>query len=472
MDAGGNPADFPKLDYIIMHESGYDVNATNPKTGDWGIPQFNPAVGNIARYLPTRSLDPYTQGAAMLRYITDRYARGGDLSAAIGNAYAFKTSQGTYGSGGEVGGNGAVPIIAHSGEHVITRDEVDAAGGHDAMYAWRAGLHYQLGGQVPQAPPPPPAPTPPPRLPGWETGSAPALPAAPHGWHYQAMPGGGVGGTLVPDAPAPPTPSPDDVQVPVPPGMQTTRQLPHMPASGPGVTIPEPGATGPNPPQPGPGGPNVPGPTGPPAPAPTPPAPEGGPLPAQEPIGGGEPMAIPGPGIGLGGGLIGLAESAPGMAASTMGAPFGGAAVSAAMQIGMQELNRAIGFAGQVAGIGVQGLMETFLPAGVSKLASENWITRIAAGVSGAKPQLPNIAGGGGKAEDVSKGLTPEQLAALPPEQQPGGGKEAGPAQNQPAAPLVHIDNFHSGHSINETAAALNRHVQAANSPSPVTGSR
>jgi hypothetical protein len=56
--------------------------------------------------------------------------------------------------------------------------------------------------------------------------------------------------------------------------------------------------------------------------------------------------------------------------------------------------NRAIQYAGQVAGIGVGGLMETFLPTGGSELANSNWLTRIAGGIASAAPQLPNVAGG------------------------------------------------------------------------------
>lgn len=103
-----------------------------------------------------------------------------------------------------------------------------------------------------------------------------------------------------------------------------------------------------------------------------------------------------------GGGVLGAAAGAAGMAADAI-APGS----SVAVQIGIQEINRAIKYAGQVAGIGVQGLMETFLPAGASELAANNWITRIAGGLAGAAPQLPNIAGG----KKAPEGLTPEQAA-------------------------------------------------------------
>ena len=40
----------------------------------------------------------------------------------------------------------------------------------------------------------------------------------------------------------------------------------------------------------------------------------------------------------------------------------------------------------QAAGILASGLMETFLPAGVSELAQNNWLTRIIGGIVGARP--------------------------------------------------------------------------------------
>jgi len=109
-------------------------------------------------------------------------------------------------------------------------------------------------------------------------------------------------------------------------------------------------------------------------------------------------------GLGLGGGLIGLAGSlgssaagAAGMATMGMDGGAGGAVASAAMQIGIQEGMRAISYAGQLAGIGVGGLMETF-SLNDSALADpgKSWLGRIAMGVAGARPALPNTAGASG----------------------------------------------------------------------------
>jgi hypothetical protein len=47
---------------------------------------------------------------------------------------------------------GAVPIIAHTGEHVFTKDDVAAMGGQSSVYAFRAALHagqgYDDGGEI------------------------------------------------------------------------------------------------------------------------------------------------------------------------------------------------------------------------------------------------------------------------------------------------------------------------------------
>lgn len=102
-------------------------------------------------------------------------------------------------------------------------------------------------------------------------------------------------------------------------------------------------------------------------------------------------LAPPGA-VGGGGGGIGITpggsvDSAIGAAASM----FPG--VGQAAQTGMKLANRAIQYAGQVAGIGMSGLMETFLPTGGSELANNSWLTRIVGGLAGAKPALPNTAG-------------------------------------------------------------------------------
>jgi len=96
-------------------------------------------------------------------------------------------------------------------------------------------------------------------------------------------------------------------------------------------------------------------------------------------------------GIGIqSGGLVDMAIQAGGMGLDMM-APGAGQAA----QLGIKLGARAAEYAGQAAGIGVQGLMETFLPTGGSELANSNWLTRIAGGLAGAAPALPNMAGKG-----------------------------------------------------------------------------
>lgn len=108
------------------------------------------------------------------------------------------------------------------------------------------------------------------------------------------------------------------------------------------------------------------------------------------------PAAVGGGGFtGLGGmpmQAINTAISAAGFGLDAF-APGAGQAASAAAQIGIQLANRAAGFAGQVAGIAVGGLMETFLPNN-SAVAdpAKSWIGKIASGISGARPAVPNQA--------------------------------------------------------------------------------
>jgi hypothetical protein len=68
--------------------------------------------------------------------------------------------------------------------------------------------------------------------------------------------------------------------------------------------------------------------------------------------------------------------------------------VGQAAQTGIELANRAIGFAGQTAAIGVQGLMETFIPNG-SEMGdpSKSWFGKLAAGFAGARPAIPTSAG-------------------------------------------------------------------------------
>ncbi|GJO36562.1 hypothetical protein NJB1604_00060 [Mycobacterium marinum] len=140
-------------------------------------------------------------------------------------------------------------------------------------------------------------------------------------------------------------------------------------------------------------------------------------------------------GIGIGGGLPGLLQSAVPTAISAAGAAAGmaapgagaggsaaGAIISAAAQIGIDEINRGIGFGGQAVATLAQGFGETFIP-NESALAdfSGGWFGRIAGAVAGVNAQVPNIAGQVGQAingatggQGLPPGLTPEQVAGKP----------------------------------------------------------
>jgi len=82
-----------------------------------------------------------------------------------------------------------------------------------------------------------------------------------------------------------------------------------------------------------------------------------------------------------------------GGAAAGAGAGAASLGIGMAIQIAMQEAQRAIQYAGAVGGIATQGLIDTFLPTGGSQLAQNSWLSRIAGGLAGARPQVPNLAG-------------------------------------------------------------------------------
>ena len=167
------------------------------------------------------------------------------------------------------------------------------------------------------------------------------------------------------------------------------------------------------------------------------PTPGGGPSAGPTLIGGLAPPEGTGSGFGgISGGILGAALGAAsqgaGLAASAaaggMDGGAGGAAASAATQIGIQLLNRAIQQGGQVAGIAASGLIETLVPFGASELAQNNWLTKIVGGIVGARPVLPNLAGGGKK---TPEGLTPQQAAQM---EQGQGGPTPEQVAGQPAA--------------------------------------
>ncbi|WP_418602474.1 transglycosylase family protein [Mycolicibacterium sp. SCSIO 43805] len=95
-------------------------------------------------------------------------------------------------------------------------------------------------------------------------------------------------------------------------------------------------------------------------------------------------------GIGMGG------MAMDGLMAATSGLDMMAPGAGAAAKIGIQLANRTAKYLGQVAGIGVSGLLETFTPAGSNPKASigNSWFGKIMGGLAGASPALPNMAGG------------------------------------------------------------------------------
>jgi hypothetical protein len=138
-----------------------------------------------------------------------------------------------------------------------------------------------------------------------------------------------------------------------------------------------------------------------------------------------------GSGFGVSGGLLGTAQAAASQAISAgvnMVAPGAGAAAGAVADIASQEANRAVGYLGQLAGIGVSGLLETF-SLNDSPIAdpSKSLFGKVALGIAGAHASNNNSAGQTAPPLKPEEGKDPN----APDGQQPQG-----------AAPLVHIENM------------------------------
>lgn len=154
-----------------------------------------------------------------------------------------------------------------------------------------------------------------------------------------------------------------------------------------------------------------------------------------------------GPGFqGLGGGGIGeLAMQGLSAAAGGLDVMMPGAGMAA--QTGIKLANRTAAYLGQVAGIGMGGLLETFLPHGSPDAdPGKSWFGKLVGGLAGARPALPNKAGAQGEAGGAGQPAppqTPEQAAKL--QAQNGGGSAGGP--------MVNVENMNNytpdgGHSL------------------------
>lgn len=108
---------------------------------------------------------------------------------------------------------------------------------------------------------------------------------------------------------------------------------------------------------------------------------------SQTQIGGVAPASGTGSGFG---GLGGLPMAGLQTAASSLDMLAPGAGQAA--QVGIQLLNRGAAFAGQAGGIIAGGVMDALIPH-ESELAGKSWFTKLAGGLAGAKPELPNTAG-------------------------------------------------------------------------------
>jgi hypothetical protein len=219
----------------------------------------------------------------------------------------------------------------------------------------------------------------------------------------------------------------------------------------------------------------------------TPKQPPASPVPINPtPIGGAAPEhgfggGLPGGGGGglAGGGADSAGKTVIGGAAPAMGAGGGASAVGGgvaagaasgaatmgigiAAQIAMQEAQRAIQYAGSVAGIGVEGLQQTFLPTGGSKLAQGSWLAKIGGGLAGAQPQLPNMAGKNPSGQPPPPpGPSPEAILGqpMPPKEAGGSPTSIGPA--------VHIEHYHVEHSEDRAGKDIARHNMHQTDPTP-----
>ena len=107
------------LDYIYTKESNWDPHATNPSSGAFGIPQFNPVSGTLQQYLPDRSTDPFVQVTAGAQYIEDRY--GDPISA-----QEFWKANQWYDRGGLARGKGHMLKNTLEPERVLSPEQTRA----------------------------------------------------------------------------------------------------------------------------------------------------------------------------------------------------------------------------------------------------------------------------------------------------------------------------------------------------------
>lgn len=102
---------FNGLNSIIQQESGWRVNATNPSSGAYGIPQSLPGNKMASAGSDWRT-NPITQLKWMYSYIKGRYG-------SLQNALSFRAANGWYGNGGEFDSPKVIGVGEDGSEFVI-----------------------------------------------------------------------------------------------------------------------------------------------------------------------------------------------------------------------------------------------------------------------------------------------------------------------------------------------------------------
>lgn len=129
MEQAGIPASwYDSINYIVSHESGWRVNATNPSSGAYGLPQSLPGSKMAAAGRDWRT-NPITQLKWMKSYV-NRY--GGGPGAA-----AFWRSHHWYADGGKVDREQLIHVAEHNNPEMII-----------PLTASKRGRAYQLLSEV------------------------------------------------------------------------------------------------------------------------------------------------------------------------------------------------------------------------------------------------------------------------------------------------------------------------------------
>ncbi len=118
VDARWGDSQWPPFADVVARESGWQVNATNPSSGAYGIPQALPA-GKMASAGADWATNGYTQLRWMVAYIASRWGTpaGADANEIANHWYAKGGLIPGYASGGTVASQGAAYLKAWQGKH-------------------------------------------------------------------------------------------------------------------------------------------------------------------------------------------------------------------------------------------------------------------------------------------------------------------------------------------------------------------